>query len=235
MKSDRNTRFLWGFFFISCLVVLLYHYVYGHIIVPKEGIDKQWHEYVDVVYYINLDEDVERKRSFLEEMRRMGVPEEKLSRIPAVKKPGKEEWGKSLSHMIAMELLLDTKHENCIVFEDGFVFKQDLKIVNEMFTEVFNGAKNYDVVMLSATEMESKPTNNKYMKKVVDAEGSSGYMVNKYYAQPLFLNFREGAKTIERSYDAGISPEKTSQFRLDKYWKRLQPQSNWYSFSPKLG
>jgi hypothetical protein len=22
---------------------------------------------------------------------------------------------------------------------------------------------------------------------------------------------------------------------LDKYWKRLQPQSNWYAFSPKLG
>jgi hypothetical protein len=60
-------------------------------------------------------------------------------------------------------------------------------------------------------------------------------MVNKYYAQPLFLNFREGAKTIERSYDGGNSPEKTSQFRLDKYWKRLQPQSNWYAFSPKLG
>ena len=42
---------------------------------------KQWHEYVDVIYYINLDIREDRKEEFLEEMRRMGVPLNKIVRF----------------------------------------------------------------------------------------------------------------------------------------------------------
>ena len=237
-RMKANVRIIWGIFFITCVLILLYHYMFGHIIVPKkgkEGMDRQWHEYVDVIYYINSNDQVERKTEFLEEMRKMGVPDEKLFRIPAVKKTGKEEWGRSLSHMVTMEYFLDTVHTNCIVFEDGFRFTQDLKTVNEMFAEVFLNKPNYDIVMLSADEVDVKPTKYKYLNKVFDAGDSSGYLVNKYYAQPLLQNYQDGAKTIEKSYDAGKSNELQGPFCIDQYWKRMQPQSNWFTFSPKLG
>ena len=280
-----NTKIVWGIFFITLLTILMYHYVFGHIIgftdyyegskseilrrcdsgasneniVPqkeKEGMDRQWHEYVDVIYYINRDD--RGKQQFLEEMRKMGVPDEKLFRISAVKKPGKEDWGRSLSHMVTMKLLLDTVHTNCIVFEDDFVFTQDLKTVNEMFADVFLNKRNYDVVMLSADEVDAKPTQHKllrtkfsgvssnsslcesgilhkYLRKAFDVQNASGYMVNKYYAHTLLQNYQDGAKTIEGSYDGGTSFELQGPFCIDQYWKRLQPQSNWYVFSPKLG
>jgi hypothetical protein len=231
-----NVKIVWGIFFITLLVILMYHYVFGHIIVQqneKEGLDRQWHEYVDVIYYINRDD--QGKQQFLEEMRKMGVPDEKLFRISAVKKPGKEDWGRSLSHMVTMKLLLDTVHTNCIVFEDNFVFTQDLKTVNEMFAEVFLNKQNYDIVMLSADEVDAKPTQHKYLKKAFDVQNASGYMVNKFYAHTLLQNYQDGAKTIERSYDGGKSNELQGPFCIDQYWKRLQPQSNWYVFSPKLG
>jgi len=266
MKSFLRSRLLWGVFIIACVAVLLYHYLYGHFIVPKkEGLDRQWHEYVDVVYYINLDERADLtplriesaqsnvafslknppimgglnekrcKTAFLEEMRKMGVPSEKIVRIPGVRKPGKEDWGRSLSHMIAMEYFLDTSHNNCIVFEDDFVFTQDLQTVNGMFADVFQNSRNFDIIMLSADESDLRPTQHKHLQKVFAAEGASGYMVNSYYAQPLMQNLQDGAKTIEKSYEAGKSEELQGPFRVDKYWKRLQPQSNWFVFSPKLG
>jgi hypothetical protein len=184
---------------------------------------------------MNLDERPDKKVEFLNEMRRMGVPDEKIVRISAVKKPGQEEWGHSLSHVITMEYFLDTFYDNCIVFEDDFVFTQELPVVNEMFGEVFRDARNFDVIMLSANEIDVNPTDYKYLKKVVDAQTASGYMVNRFYAQTLFLNFKEGAKLVEQSYGGGKSDALQGPFSVDQYWKRLQPQSNWFAFSPKLG
>lgn len=237
MKSFAKPKILWTIFFISCLLILIYHYVYGHILQSngKEGLDKQWHEYVDVIYYINLDDREDRNSEFLEEMRRMQVPYEKVVRISAVSKPGKGDWGCSLSHLITMEQFLDSNLDNCIVFEDDFTFIQDLQTINMEFREVFDKSVNYDVIMLSANEIDVEPTEYEYMKKVNDAQTTSGYMVSKYFATTLLENYREGSKLIEKSYEGGKSDQIQGPFCIDQYWKRLQPQSNWYMFSPKLG
>ena len=201
----------------------------------KDGFDRPWHEHVDVIYYINLDNRADRKKEFLDEMRRMQVPDQKIVRISAVSKPGQGDWGCSLSHLITMQQFLDTKYNNCIVFEDDFVFTQDMKKMNEMFDSTLKKVKNYDIIMLSANEVDVKSTEHEYLKKVNDAQTASGYMVNKYFATTLMQNYVEGAKLIEKSYEGGKSDALQGPFCVDQYWKRLQPQSNWYMFSPKLG
>ena len=134
-----------------------------------------------------------------------------------------------------MQQFLDTKYNNCIVFEDDFVFTQDMKKMNEMFDSTLKKVKNYDIIMLSANEVDVKSTEHEYLKKVNDAQTTSGYMVNKYFATTLMQNYVEGAKLIEKSYEGGKSDALQGPFCVDQYWKRLQPQSNWYMFSPKLG
>ena len=233
-----KSRVIWGVFFILCLSVLLYHYVFGHIIsksTGKEGLDKQWHEYVDVIYYINLENREDRKLQFLEETRRMQVPDEKVVRVSAVNKPGKGDWGCSLSHLIAMEQFVDSNLDNCIIFEDDFTFTQDLQKMNEMFDSTLKNVKNYDIIMLSANEVQTDATEHTYLKKVIDAQTASGYMVSKYFAPILLQNYREGVKLIGDSYQGGKSDKIQGPFCIDQYWKRLQPQSKWYMFSPKLG
>ena len=227
------------------LFAIVYHFFYGHFIYwakQTEGMksenvkkEKQWHEYVDAIYYINLDNREDRKTEFLEEMRRMGVPTEKITRIQAVHKPGKGDWGCSLSHLITIQQFIDSGIDNCIVFEDDFLFKQDLQIVNSAFREVFEKEIVYDVIMLSANEIDVADTEHEHLKKVKDAQTTSGYMVNKHFAPVLLKNYREGAKLIEKSYGGGKSDKFQGPFCIDQYWKRLQPQSNWYLFSPKLG
>ena len=215
------------------IFVLGYHYLYWHS--SKEGIDKQWHEYVDVIYFINLDSREDRKTEFLEEMRRMQVPDEKIVRISAVNKPGQGDWGCSLSHVVTISQFIDSGLDNCIVFEDDFVFTQDQKTLTTAFRDVLESVQNYDVVMLSGSIVESKPTEHNHIEKVLDAQTTSGYMVNSHFAPVLLQNYRDGAKLIEQSYRIGKSDALQGPFCVDQYWKRLQPQSNWYVFSPKLG
>lgn len=202
-----------------------------------EGLDPQWHEYVDIIYYINLDNREDRKTEFLEEMRRIGVPQEKISRVSAVNKPGQGDWGCSLSHLIAVEKFIESGLDTCIVFEDDFLFTQDLKTINAGFREVFDTKTGpFDIVMLSANEIDTVVTPKyKLLKKVNDAQTASGYMINKSYATILLQNYREGTNLIENSYGGGKSDALQGPFCVDQYWKRLQPQSNWFVFSPKLG
>jgi len=234
----RTKHILFAVALLFIAAVLVYHYFFGHFFktTKKEGLDaRQWHEYVDVIYYINLDSREDRKTEFLEEMRRMQVPDEKVVRISAVNKPGQGDWGCSLSHLFTMEQFIDSNIDNCIVFEDDFVFTQDIETVNAEFREVFDNSINYDVVMLSANEIDVQPTEHTYLKKVNDAQTTSGYMVTKYFAPILMHNYRDGVKLIEQSYKIGKSDALQGPFCVDQYWKRLQPQSNWYVFSPKLG
>ena len=234
-KNIYSILFIVVFAMIS---ILVYHYAYGHFFqtTKTEGLNaRQWHEYVDAIYYINLDSREDRKTEFLDEMKKMGVPDEKVVRISAVNKPGQGDWGCSLSHLFTIQQFIDSHIDNCIVFEDDFVFTQDLETVNAEFREVFDNSINYDVVMLSANEIETKSTEHQYLKKVNDAQTASGYMVTKYFAPILMHNYRDGAKLIEQSYKIGKSDALQGPFCIDQYWKRLQPQSNWYVFSPKLG
>jgi len=226
-------------FALILIAALLYHYFYGYFFTPNrvEGLDRQWHEYVDVVYYINLDSREDRKTEFLEEMRRMGVPDEKITRISAVSKPGQGDWGCSLSHILAVGEFVDSGLDNCIVFEDDFTFTQDFQTVNAEFESIFNSDDPilYDVIMLSANEVDTDPTEHKYLKKVLNAQTASGYMLSKYFAPILLQNYRDGVKLLADSYKIGKSDALQGPFCIDQYWKRLQPQSNWFVFSPKLG
>ena len=230
----KNIEFIM-FICLAFIAILIYYYAFKPLFKKTEGLDRQWHEYVDVIYYINLDNREDRKTEFLEEMRRMQVPDEKVVRIPAVSKPGQGDLGCSLSHLITMEQFIDSRLDNCIVFEDDFVFTQDIKNVNAEFREVFDGSVNYNVVMLSANEIDTDLTEHPYLKKVNDAQTTSGYMTTKYFAPILMQNYSDGIKLMEQSYKIGKSDALQGPFCIDQFWKRLQPQSNWFMFLPKLG
>jgi GR25 family glycosyltransferase involved in LPS biosynthesis len=165
----------------------------------------------------------------------MQVPDEKIVRISAVNKPGQGDWGCSLSHVVTMSQFIDSGLDNCIVFEDDFVFTQDLQTLNTTFRDVLESVQNYDVIMLSGNVVESKSTEHNHIEKVLDAQTTSGYMVNRHFAPVLLQNYRNGAKLIEQSYKIGKSDALQGPFCIDQYWKRLQPQSNWFIFSPKMG
>ena len=217
------------------IAVILYHLVYGHFFRKREGIDRQWHEYVDAIYYINLDHRKDRNTEITGELHKMGVPPEKIVRISAVNKPGQGDLGCSLSHVNTMSQFIDSSHNTCIVLEDDFTFTRSLEEINTAFRDVFEKNVLYDVILLAVNEIDVQETEYEYLKKVNSGQTTSGYMVNKHFATTLYQNYRDGVKLLEDSYMAGKSDKLQGPFCIDQYWKRIQPQSNWYMFSPKFG
>ena len=196
-----------------------------------------WHEYVDIIYYINLDHREDRRKEFLGEMERMGVPSEKIVRIPAVYKPKQGDWGCSLSHVKTMQMFQESSHTNCIVFEDDFMFTEDLGKVDSAFQSFFSSKILYDVCMLSGSVIQSEEVpDTSIVLNLLEAQTTSGYMVSRAYCPTLLANYQEGATLIEKSYqEKGKGVEIQHAFCVDQYWKRLQPLGNWYIFNPKLG
>jgi GR25 family glycosyltransferase involved in LPS biosynthesis len=190
---------------------------------------------IDVVYYINLDHRTDRKDLFLEEMHKMNIPSHKIIRIPGVYKPGKGDWGCSLSHLHAIKSFDESNYQNCIIFEDDFVFTQDSSVVHNAIQSVFDMNTPYDVCMLSCSSGKTEPTDNPLLLKLYEGQTASGYMVSKTFSKTLLQNYQEGTQLIEQSYLRGKGDSIQHDFCIDQYWKRLQPTSNWFVFEPKLG
>jgi len=190
-------------------------------------------DYVDVIYYINLDHRTDRDAQFLWEMERANIPKEKIVRVSAVLDKNRGDLGCSKSHIKALSMFMQSNYTNCIIFEDDFQWTQEPADIDMVFSRFFQTEIEYDVCMLSANEYNVKDTPHDFIKRVLDAQTTSGYMVNKSFAPILLENFIEGARLLEESYNDGRP--NGEEYCVDQYWKRLQLPNNWYMFFPKLG
>lgn len=220
---------------ISLIVSIL---ILFYVATPKkEGFTKNnaktLDEAIDVIYYINLDHRTDRREQFLEEMKLLQIPETKLVRISAVYEKSRGDLGCSKSHIKTLQLFLESPHQHCIIFEDDFKWIESAETVNKLFSKMVKKQVDYDVCMLSAGEVGIEDSEYDFLKKVTEAQTTSGYMVNKQFAATLLQNFIEGAALLEESYEKGAPNGPI--YCVDQYWKRLQPMHHWYLFSPKLG
>jgi len=183
---------------------------------------------IDVVYYINLDERSDRNKEILDELKKIDYPKNKIVRIPAIKKVDKGHLGCSISHMNAVQKFIKSGLNNCIIFEDDFQFIESSETVNKCFSDLLNSNINYDVVFLAYFDVQSKDSKYPFLRKIISGQASSGYLLNKKFAQTLLKNMKEGISLFEKDY----TPPK---YAVDQYWKKIQPNNNWYAFIPKLG
>ena len=197
---------------------------------------ENWTTHIDAIYYINIDYRTDRKEHFLNEMKKMQVPESKIIRIPAVHLKDRGDLGCTKSHIRAMETFLKTNFQHYLVFEDDFEFDCTLETLNTCFYNFFKNKIDYDVCMLASNTIDTKPTKYPFLRKIISAQTTSGFMVSRKFVPRLLENFIEGSVLIERSYDTEEkSIDIQGKYNCDQWWKRLQPISKWYEFYPVLG
>ena len=184
---------------------------------------------IDIVYYINLNYRTDRKESFLSNMEKIDFPQEKIKRIEAIKND-RGEIGCSRSHILALTEFINSNYNNCIIFEDDFIFKESPETVKLNLQKLFDNKVDYDVVMLSGAIYNAEYTPYDFLYKVKNGQTTSGYLVSKKFAKTLLDNFIEGEKLLS-SHDRS----KYGNYAIDQYWKKLQPNNNWYVFHPTLG
>jgi hypothetical protein len=87
--------------------------------------------------------------------------------------------------------------------------------------------------MLSGNELITNETDYTPLRHAINVQTTSGYMVHKKFALKLHENFKEGAQLLQESIEKG--EPNCGLYCVDMYWKKLQEESNWYIFYPKLG
>jgi len=187
---------------------------------------------IDIVYFINLDHRLDRLYDFLNEMKRINFPFNKIVRISGVYKAKQGHLGCSLSHIKALENFIASDYNNCIIFEDDFQFTKSSEEVNQAFSDLFNNNVNFDVCMLAGYIVSDVKSDYPFLKKITRATTTSGYIVNQHFAQTLLKNFKKGAGLLQRMFNGEIPDD---DYCIDQYWKHIQPNSNWYAFEPMLG
>ena len=183
-----------------------------------------------VVYYINLDHRTDRRAHIERQLNSIGLVSQ---RIPAVYDKTRGILGCGKSHVRAVETFLKSGATYGIILEDDFTFAGDLEPTRQMFREFFKAAIEWDVVMLAGNVLKDEEGPLPSLRKVLDAQTTSGYMITREFAPILLENLRHGVGHLERHYMQ--TGRKNHNYCLDIYWKQLQPISKWYIFNPKLG
>jgi len=183
---------------------------------------------IDIIYYINLDSRLDRNDQFLNELKKIDFPSEKVKRISAIYNE-KGAIGCTSSHIKTLEEFINSSFENCIIFEDDFDFLVDGDGFKNILNNLFNSAIDFDVVCLSTHVKLGECTTYDFLKKIICSNLSSGYLIKKKYAiKHLLNNYISSKKLLELEYNQEL-------YSLDQYWTSLQKIHNWYVFYPKVG
>lgn len=220
------------YLFIIFIIFLLYFIIYKYENFENINYDlADITKNIDIIYFINLDHRKDRHDLFLDEMKKYNIPLDKVIRISAIYDKDKPDLACTRSHIKTLETFINSSYKNCIIFEDDFIFDNKSNLYN--INKVFDDNIDFDIVMLSSVTVDEQKTNYEYLNKVLNAQTTSGYLVNRNFAEKLLDNYKEGEKLFSEAYESG--DKKDYIYAVDQYWKKLQPISNWYIFNPKLG
>jgi len=186
-------------------------------------------EFVDVIFYINLQSRPDRNEHFLKEISKLYQEKTKLIRIDAIyNKNGA--IGCTLSHIKALETFMaNPEWKTCIIFEDDFTFYTDsLESNTNLLKTFFINFTDWDILLLASNQPRIKPTPTSVpgIMQVNYAQTTSGYCIHKDSVKKIYDNFRESLCLF-------YSENSKKKFALDIYWNVLSWKR--YSFQPNMG
>lgn len=183
--------------------------------------------FVDKVVYINLAERTDRKESIELQLKKIGVPQNKIIRFDAVRNDNGS-LGCTLSHIGVMTMAEDNNWENVLVLEDDMIFNDDdesLDRINYFFSSLI--CSSWDAGLLSGSYFRLNQEHGCFYRLYFSYLTNS-YMVNQHYYSKLRSVFFLSAKELS----AGISRAKCC---LDTLWNTLMEKDNWYAIYPCVG
>lgn len=155
----------------------------------------QLRDFVDKIYYINLDQRQDRKIDTISELKKFNLYD-KSERISAIKGSrdkefsyGSIEYNKTMdaltkSHLLAVQKAVDLDLDKILIFEDDIQFleinsEHPFKIINRGLADLQN-LTNWDIVYLGGTVyQDSIVLESPNLMKAGNILGSHAYILNK--------------------------------------------------------
>ena len=185
------------------------------------------------VYYINLDHREDRRQQFEQEMKKIGVEDSMIVRVPAIRTEGFGILGCGLSHKKALETFYASGEPYALLFEDDFQFTLNTEFCKFLLKYPFERKIEFDVIMLAGKIFKEEATSSFFLHHVLDGQTASGFFITREFAPKLIACLGESTKLLEDWWNQ--HKEKKHEYCNDIYWKKLQPDSKWFIFHPKLG
>ena len=180
---------------------------------------------LDNVYYINLEERVDRKQLIENELDELGW---KYTRFNAIKtKDGCV--GCTMSHLKILELAKSKNLDYVVVVEDDIQFLRK-SWYNKKITDIINSNFEFDVFLL-AGNLRSLYTNDN-IARVKTAFTTTGYVVKEHYYDKLINNIKEGLHLLLTNLKT-CTESPLNMYAIDTYWCRLQEMDQWYLILPR--
>ena len=237
------------YIYLSIIIVLIgslifTYIVYNNLDLFKEGFEniptKKEAFPVDAVIYINLDSRKDRNEEILGEIRRIGIPEEKIHRLSAVKRS----WGAlgcALSHQAVLDFIIQKGWNRTLVLEDdaGFEDKDTERWENGLkdissFMEssgLEDTDSKWDVIFLGGfVRDENGPvkTDYKSLWRTRNTSCAHAYIVRGKYAPTMRDITNMAIQMLMKS------PSNYKQYFLDNAWVPLMAKDKWYITLPTL-
>lgn len=181
----------------------------------------------DIIYYINLDHRVDRNDHIINTLKNAEVESCKIRRISAVYDSIMPHLGCAKSHLKCLDDFEKSEYKNCLVLEDDFILNNNVS-AKDALNNLFKHNIAWDVMMISGFTRNITRSTINYLAKVTEAQTASGYAVNKPFIHKIRNNIIECINRLTLNNHPDL-------YAVDQYWKKLQPNNNWYIFYPKLG
>ncbi len=190
--------------------------------------NKKGHELFDHVYYTNLDSRQDRRYEIESELQRIGFPTNKITRNPGVlSKFGA--LGCSLAILNALlKFEADTNVKIALFVEDDLLFNGSSIEINDKLIKFMNLSLDWDILLLASNTIQFEPTNVEFLIKIIDAQTTAAFAVNRKFLPLLIQNVKEGIEKLSMNNTID------GLYCIDMYWKTLQKNNQWFTFYPPL-
>lgn len=179
---------------------------------------------IDKIVYINLNKRPAKKELIENELNKFGLEYE---RFEAIETPGFGHLGCGYSHLAVLKNARDKGYKNILIFEDDFTFLVSKKEFESELLNFFEAYPNFDVCMLSYNLIKHEATMHDNILRVLNAQTTSGYIVNQNYYNKLIDLYEEALPILHST--------RNLDYCNDQSWKKLQVKDNWYCLSKRIG
>jgi GR25 family glycosyltransferase involved in LPS biosynthesis len=180
-----------------------------------------------VVYYINLDNRIDRKTHIEHELLTIFNPNN-INRICAIANI-KGAIGCVLSHILALTTFINSDKQFCFIFEDDFQWLYQADDINKILNNIFNS--KFDIVLLTynSQTIQFKELHQNNLCRITNGLTTAGYLLTKKFAPILLENYNQ-------CLNFQINDKSNNILPMDVFWWELQNQNyDFYACLPCIG
>ena len=183
-------------------------------------------DYIDHIFYINLDKRDDRRKEIEGELENMGWSGERFSGI--YHPPPKGILGCTKSHLNVLLLAMQRNYENVLILEDDLLFLKGKEEVNNMIRELFAKKPTFDVCFLAYNLKKGEiDKEHPFLTRAYDSSTASAYIVNRHYYEKLILLYADAIPKLDKTMHHW-------KYANDQVWKPLQEKDRWYCFTDRI-